>query len=382
MKNILWLPSWYPSLESPQNGDFILRHALAVSKFIKISLLYIQTTRQKGVSVQDAQKNGNFFERTVFFHSKNRLNFLYYFLLYWKHYKEIYRNNEKPDLVHVHVCYRAGLFALWLKWRLGIPYIITEHWTLFTNERKDNYSNCPFVLRWLIRLIFKNAAGVLPVSKSLAAQIKHYFPKSQLKVVSNVVNPDLFYFTNNDLSGADNKGFHFIHVSSCAPIKNVPSILNVFLRLKQRYNNITLSIIGADPHELEGVTGMDLEKNGIRILGKLAHPDVAIEMRASHAFVLFSDYETQSCVSLEALCCGVPVVSSKLPCIQEFISVENGILVPPRDEDALYFAMQDVYVDYKRFDRAKIALEAKETSFPDAVGKQILDSYHDVYNKN
>lgn len=41
MLRSLWLPSWYPSNASSQNGDFIQRHAYAASEFAKVDVIYV-----------------------------------------------------------------------------------------------------------------------------------------------------------------------------------------------------------------------------------------------------------------------------------------------------------------------------------------------------
>src|SRR5690348_16524225 len=41
MKNILFLPSWFPNRLSPFNGDFVERHARAASLYNRITVLYI-----------------------------------------------------------------------------------------------------------------------------------------------------------------------------------------------------------------------------------------------------------------------------------------------------------------------------------------------------
>ena len=41
MTNVLWLVSWYPSRLDSFTGDFIERHARAVSKYVKLTVLVI-----------------------------------------------------------------------------------------------------------------------------------------------------------------------------------------------------------------------------------------------------------------------------------------------------------------------------------------------------
>ena len=41
MINVLWLASWYPNRTDIFNGDFIERHAIAVSAFVKLTVLVV-----------------------------------------------------------------------------------------------------------------------------------------------------------------------------------------------------------------------------------------------------------------------------------------------------------------------------------------------------
>jgi hypothetical protein len=41
MNNVLWLVSWYPNRLDAFDGDFIERHAIAVSRFAKLTVLLV-----------------------------------------------------------------------------------------------------------------------------------------------------------------------------------------------------------------------------------------------------------------------------------------------------------------------------------------------------
>jgi len=43
---VLFLPSWYPNETSPQNGDFIQRHAQAVSELCDVTVLFLKRRKQ------------------------------------------------------------------------------------------------------------------------------------------------------------------------------------------------------------------------------------------------------------------------------------------------------------------------------------------------
>src|SRR5204863_4212602 len=65
----------------------------------------------------------------------------------------------------------------------------------------------------------------------------------------------------------------------------------------------------------------------VDLLGQLDEQHVAQEMRAAHAMVHASDYETYSAVCAEALCCGTPVIASGVGGIPELVGPGEGQLV-------------------------------------------------------
>ena len=61
----------------------------------------------------------------------------------------------------------------------------------------------------------------------------------------------------------------------------------------------------------------------------------------AYMFVMSSDYEGLSNALIEALCSGLPVISTKVSGATDVIrSGENGILVEIRDEKGFYSAMK------------------------------------------
>ncbi|MGO9973871.1 MAG: glycosyltransferase family 4 protein [Solirubrobacteraceae bacterium] len=92
------------------------------------------------------------------------------------------------------------------------------------------------------------------------------------------------------------------------------------------------------------VVGPSLPRTAPRVTftGSQPRPAVARELQTSSALVLpsVSDAESFGMVLLEAMACGLPVIGSDIGGIPTIVNHEqNGLLVPPRDRDALAHAI-------------------------------------------
>jgi glycosyltransferase involved in cell wall biosynthesis len=109
----------------------------------------------------------------------------------------------------------------------------------------------------------------------------------------------------------------------------------------------------------------------IKFTGEISYTKVAEIVRSASAFVSFSNYENQPCSILEALCCGVPVIATKVGGIPEVINSQNGIIIEPLNESQLLQAMEMMMDKFKNFDLESIAKSAKMKFSYNAVGSQL-----------
>ncbi|MDQ7085038.1 MAG: glycosyltransferase [Sulfurovum sp.] len=57
-------------------------------------------------------------------------------------------------------------------------------------------------------------------------------------------------------------------------------------------------------------------------MGKMDKKEIACTLAQSDGYLIASNYETFSVVSAQALCCGVPIIGSKLSAIEEYADKE------------------------------------------------------------
>jgi glycosyltransferase involved in cell wall biosynthesis len=173
----------------------------------------------------------------------------------------------------------------------------------------------------------------------------------------------------------------FIHVSMMHPLKNIKGILHALASLKQKNVHWEMWFVG--PEVKENV--MLSERLGIadqvRWKGALPYSEVATCVRSADALVHFSNYENLPCVINEALCCGVPVISSDVGGIAELINSSNGVLIAPGDTSALTNALHDFIGGKVNYNKTEIAAEAANQFGEIFIGQQLKEWYEELCKK-
>jgi glycosyltransferase involved in cell wall biosynthesis len=95
---------------------------------------------------------------------------------------------------------------------------------------------------------------------------------------------------------------------------------------------------------------------------------------------MFSRIENLPCAILEALSCGLPVISSNVGGISEWINESNGMLVPSEDEDALLKAMKFLSDHYENYRRDDLHRFAEENFSPQVIAGNFRDIYCQALN--
>jgi glycosyltransferase involved in cell wall biosynthesis len=379
MKKILWLPSWYPTQLDPFRGDFIQRHALAASRYHLIHVIFVEKKPQNtGIGISYEKKNtGNLTEEIIYNPSSSifiigkLFSLVNYFLLNRRYIKAYIKANGLPDYVHVHVPIKAGLIALWIKWRYKIPYLLTEHYGIYNNVSPMPFRKRSLAFRYFSKQIIRRAAVFLPVSNKIALDIGLQAVKRNYTVITNTVDTALFHYTPAPLSK-----FIFLHVSNMVPIKNVPGIVRSFAELWRVRQDMELWLTGPVPEEISLLINSSGAYNkGVILKGEVSYAEVAEQMQLAHCILLFSCTENMPCVLLEAFCCGRPVIATRVGGIPEVVNTNNGILVSSEDEKGLYEAMNSMMNNYHYYNLASISKKATDLYSYEAIGKQIGKMY-------
>jgi len=382
-KKVLWLVSWYPGEYEHTNGDFVQRHARAVAGYIKLDVIHVA---QAGADIytnknETIKNEGELREYNYSFYHKpigiNLINKIIYNIRYLAFYKRILKQyikgNGKPDIVHVHAPMKAGILAVWMKVKYGIPFIVTEHSSMYDPNAIDYYYKRSDYFRSNTAKVFSQALKVTCVSDTIGQMIKKIFNLSKVEVIHNVVDTTLFYPETNNV--IKEKPFVWIHVSSMYKLKNVEGIIEAFAKVNDTNTKWQLRLIGPLNNSIQKlIADVGLNSN-IQLLGEFPYQMVANEMRAADALIMFSKHENFPCVIVEALCCGIPVLSSDVGGIHETINQENGILVPSENIEVLAHSITVLMKNYPHYSKKDIAEKAKLSYSVETIGKLFIDLY-------
>jgi len=385
--NVVWLASWFPNRTNPTTGDFIERHALAVAPFVKllsvIAIIKDDSMPRNKIEIQQKQI-GNL-HIYIAYYGPGRWNGIIekilsqrkYLALQKRIFNQIKESSGLPDLVHVHVAMKAGMFARKLKKKYGVPYLVTEHWSGYYKVSKPSIYEMGKRYLWFNNSVLKDASLLLPVTNDLGETINRDFVKLPYRVIPNAVDTNLFFY-----KAFLPPVFRFIHPSYMNYPKNPEGILQACRQLKNLGYQFELEMIGnMDSVLLNMADDLGLLNETVFFEKEIPYTEVAWRMQQSSALLLFSRYENLPCIVLEALCCGLPVISSRVGGLAEVINDGNGLLVEKENIAELVKAMQQMMEVYQHYNRPAIAAAASALYNYDVVGSSIVDAYSSLIKK-
>ena len=375
-KKVLFLCSWYPNRKNPTLGNFVQKHAEAVSLLNEVVVLAIIADDTNSSLEIVENKRGTLMEILIYYQKKKTslplLGSIQAFAQYKKAFslgmERVYEAHGKPDLIHLNVIYPLGYFAQKLKTKLGIPMVISEHASGF----QGGANAYPTIILSLAKKVLKSSDCVMPVSQDLGERLKKLAPSITVQVVPNVVNEAIFF-----PSETPQTAHQFVHISTAfEPAKNVLGMLRAVHQLSKVSSNFSFHIISdgdvTKAHQLARELG--LLNSFVFFYPTMSTIEIANFVKNCRALVLFSNFENFPCVIPEAWMCGVPVIATAVNGIPEFANDRNSILVEPRNEAQLVEAMQAM-LNGKSFNPEELRTYALRHFSYAAVGKQLDELY-------
>lgn len=259
----------------------------------------------------------------------------------------------KPFIVHTHTP-KAGVVGMLASRMAGVPHRLHTVAGLPLLEATGLKRR---LLDFVEKITYASATHVYPNSYGLLEIIKqnNYCEASKLKVIGNgssngiatsYFNPDLFTLEQKAALrtsvGIDEADFVFIFVGRLVKDKGINELISAFKKLDQEKTNVKLLLVGAYETDLD-----PLQNETIATIGSVSsiitvgyQNDVRPYFAISNALVFPSYREGFPNVVLQAGAMQLPAIVTDINGCNEIIkNAVNGIIIPVKNESAIYEAM-------------------------------------------
>ncbi len=266
---------------------------------------------------------------------KNRFDFFkLIILLAFRIYPKI-----KPDIVISFLIYTNLVVLIARKLSSIKPHIIISerNYTLWVQKNLQ----MPKIKRILAKRIYSQADKIIAVSKGIGMNLLNTFkiPKKKIHVIYNGIDSALIKSMIeepvNDTAWISDNTPIIIACGRLTYQKNYSLLLKAFAIMQKQIDSKLLILgQGEDRVSLGELTSRLGIQEKVIFLGFQKNPYKY--MKASDIFVLSSLWEGFGNVIIEAMACGVPVISTKCHGPEEIINDGiNGILVPGEHPEAM-----------------------------------------------
>lgn len=221
-------------------------------------------------------------------------------------------NINKLDLLHVHYAIphaSAAYFARQIlkKTNADIPYITTLHGTDITLVGKDQ-TYAPVVTHSI-----NESDAITAVSDSLREETYRSFEiEKDIVVIPNFVDTEKFRQSDKDhfkKMVAPHGERILVHASNFRKVKRVDDVIRIFERVREKVPSKLLMIgDGPERQNAEELARTLRVFKDIRFLGRQDQMDEILSI--ADLFLLPSQNESFGLSALEAMACGVPVIST------------------------------------------------------------------------
>lgn len=238
-----------------------------------------------------------------------------------------------PDVVHINShLFLSNYQVARAAWSLRIPFVVTVHGFAVRRSLVIDMLQQVY-LQTVARSLFNMASRVICLTGTEAESVAEVMGGyGRISVIPNGVDVDFF-------RPSDEKDSNLVAwVGRMVPEKGLVYLLEAMREVVKQHANVKLVLGGDGPlrqYLQNFARQLGLQKN-IFFLGAINHEKVADILSKSSIFVFPSLKEGMPRALLETMACGNAIVGSNVSGIKGIVRNEsNGLLVPPKDPEAL-----------------------------------------------
>jgi len=253
---------------------------------------------------------------------------------------KVFRSIESQiDIVHIHTPLSPLI-------KTQLPIVTTFHTPMLTDYRYVKVSSvfslfskisARFISYPLELKLIQDSELVMTVTDSVAQELKdeYHVNKEKISTVGNGVD-EKFFYPKGKKSESNNK--YILYVGHIDREKGLFDLVESGRYICKERSDISFYLAGKgrDYNKLRQKIRVAGLQDKFKFLGQVGKEDLVKLYQNAALFVFPSYHEGLSTVLLEAMSCGLPIITTDVRGNRDLISDgQNGILVPPRDPKRL-----------------------------------------------
>ena len=267
-----------------------------------------------------------------------------------KRLKKVLSNDiDKYDILHDNqsLCYEL------LDFQKQKPLVTTIHHPISKDLNYQLQSTNDIFLKLLMRrwhsfltmqkFVAKKLNKILVPSKSSIVDVRKEFGVKENKIEKLMNGIDLEVFYPDPKVRKISRRIVTV-ASADVPLKGLDFLLQALFKLIKLYPDISLSIIGEQKkggHTERLINELNLKEN-VHFFSNLSQGNLRKTYCEAEIAVIPSLYEGFGFAAIEAMACGVPIISSSGGALPEVIK-DCGIIIPPKDSKAIYNSVTQLF---------------------------------------
>ncbi len=284
------------------------------------------------------------------------------------------KEHDQPDVVHAHFNLWAGYAAAQCKELALVPLVITEHSSVYFENKVDKRE------LEATKLALLRADKVIILSEFLKHSLcsRFTFAESKMVMIPNFAS-DLFFGINL----RPERENLFVSVGRLVSAKGFDTLIRAFATMKNN-SNFKLVIVG-EGEEMQNLVQLSREKgvqNSIHFAGTLNKTEIRDWLLKSKLFISCSHFETFGVSIVEALATGTPVLVTNVGAPSGFVIPEVGEVCKVNDVDDTCRKLELMIDNYDKYSQKNIREFALQSFGEDSVLKQIVNVYQTTKHLN
>lgn len=255
-------------------------------------------------------------------------------------------------------------FSLWVASTLYEERIDRMRRQPFLRQVRD-YLSLPILL-YFEKKVFRRAERILALSAYTRDEIvrKYPFVSGKIAVAPYPVDADFFVPAVAPATGSARESAPYLFFAGRLQDerKNMPLALHSFASAREIHPDLRLKLSGGTlaPREMTIVRSLQIE-GALDVLPLVSVEELRNLYQGAALFIIPSFQEGLCISGLEALSCGIPVISTRCGGPEDFVKDgENGRLVPNNDERSFAGAISEL-LDLSPARRAQMSAAARST---------------------